>query len=204
MCFKLLRSTSCALIHLGNLLQDLHCVIPHLFDTSTPAFPPLLRLALTFPWQPSSLFSCVRHFPRPLIPLFYLQQLYRPIIMLIQTIQANHNAGSIRIQLQKEHRTKYSINVLLFISILLLLWSFLWSFRLTNPTGRCQTRPAGCCPSGPGCGQGLAMDQCGGPGRAECQHGSQHLPSWGPKGCPGRRLLGRPGRRNLKGKRKKP
>ena len=30
MCFKLLRSTSCALIHLGNLFQDRHCVIPHL------------------------------------------------------------------------------------------------------------------------------------------------------------------------------
>lgn len=69
---------------------------------------------------------------------------------------------------------------------------------LTNPTGRCQTRPAGCCPSGPGCGQGLAMDQCGGPGRAECQHGSQHLPSWGPKGSPDHRLQGRPGRRHLK------
>lgn len=35
----------------------------------------------------------------------YLQQLYRPIIILIQTTQANHNAGSVRIQLQKEDRT---------------------------------------------------------------------------------------------------
>lgn len=71
---------------------------------------------------------------------------------------------------------------------------------LTNPTGRCQTRPAGCCPSGPGCDQGLAAGQYGGPGRAECQHGSQHLPSWGPRECPGHKLLGRPGRLHLKGK----
>lgn len=63
---------------------------------------------------------------------------------------------------------------------------------LTNPTGRCQTRPAGYCPSGPGCGPGLAMDQCGGPGLAEHQHGSLHLPSWGLGGNPDRRLLGRP------------
>lgn len=80
MCFKLLRSTSCALIQLGNLLQDLHCVIPHLSDTLTP--PPQFQLALTFLWQPS-LFSCVRHFPRPLIPFF-----------TFNTLQANHNAVS--------------------------------------------------------------------------------------------------------------
>lgn len=73
---------------------------------------------------------------------------------------------------------------------------------LTNPTGRCQTRPAGCCPSGPGCGRGLATGQCGGPGRAECQHGSQHPPSWGPKEGPGRTLLGRPCRLRLSGKKK--
>ena len=72
--------------------------------------------------------------------------------------------------------------------------------NLTNPTGRCQTRPAGCCPSGPGSGRGLAVDQCGGPGQAECRHGSQHLPSWGPTGSPGRRVLGRPGRLHLRGK----
>ena len=36
--------------------------------------------------------------------------------MLIQTIQANHNAGSIRIQLQKkEHRTTFSISMLSFL-----------------------------------------------------------------------------------------
>lgn len=82
-------------------------------------------------------------------------------------------------------------------------WCFNIAFTvgvwLTNPTGRCQTRPAGCCPSGLGCGQGLAMDQCGGPSPAECQYGSLHPPSSGPKGSPGRRLLGRPGRLHLKG-----
>lgn len=46
------------------------------------------------------------------------------------------------------------------------------------------------------------MDQCGDPGQAECQHGSQHLPSWGPEGSPGHRLLGRPGRLHLNGERK--
>lgn len=44
------------------------------------------------------------------------------------------------------------------------------------------------------------MGQCGGPGQAECQHGSQHLPSWGPKGSPDRRPQGRPGRLHLKNK----
>lgn len=47
------------------------------------------------------------------------------------------------------------------------------------------------------------MGQCGGPGRAEYQHGSQHLPSLGPTESPGHRLLGRPGRLHLKGKNKK-
>lgn len=71
---------------------------------------------------------------------------------------------------------------------------------LTNPTGLCQTRPAGCCPSGPGCGQDLVRGQCGGPGLAECQHGSLHLPSSGPTVSPGHKLLGRPGRLHLKNK----
>lgn len=122
--------------------------------------------------------------------------------MLTQTIQANHNAGSIRIQLQKEHMTTFSnqcLGIYTFI-IIFLTWKFSVQVCLTNPTGRYQTRPAGCCPSGPGCGQDLAMDQCGGPGQAECQYGSQHLPSWGPKGSPGRRLLGKPGKLRLTGK----
>lgn len=63
---------------------------------------------------------------------------------------------------------------------------------LTNPTGRCRTRPAGYCPSDPGCGPGLAVDQCGGPGLAECLRGSLHLPSWGLRENPARRLPGRP------------
>lgn len=44
------------------------------------------------------------------------------------------------------------------------------------------------------------MDQCGGPGRAECLHGTQHLPSLGPEGSLGRKQLGRPDRLHLKGK----
>lgn len=41
------------------------------------------------------------------------------------------------------------------------------------------------------------MGQCGGPGRAECRHGSLRLPSWGPIGGPGRRAWGMPGRLRL-------
>lgn len=42
-------------------------------------------------------------FQDPLFLLFTINN-YRPIIMLIQTIQADHYAGSIRIQLQKEKK----------------------------------------------------------------------------------------------------
>lgn len=99
MCFQLLRSTSCAHIHIGNLLQDLHCVIPHLSLILSPPFlfPPgstclNIPVATIF-----FVFLCQALSKTPYSSL-YLQQLYRPIIMLLQTIQANHNAGSIRIQ----------------------------------------------------------------------------------------------------------
>lgn len=113
MCFKLLRSTSCALIHLGNLLQDLHCVILHIWyfkppphtHTSTCFNIPVATIFFVFLCQALSKTPCSS---------LYLQQLFRPIIMLIQTIQANHNAGSIRIQLQPE-KNNQSIHVLLLV-----------------------------------------------------------------------------------------
>lgn len=63
-----------------------------------PFFTPL-QLALTFQWKQSYFFGVALSMNS--YPSLYLQPLYRPIIMLLQTIQANHNGGSIRIQLEK-------------------------------------------------------------------------------------------------------
>lgn len=160
------------------------------------------RLALTFPWQPSSLF-CVRHFPRPLF-----------LSLPSTTLQANHNAHSDNtgqsLRRFYQYNCKKSTGHHFQSMCCHLNWNTAFTIKLkvfgeiypTNPTGRCQTRPAGCCPSGPGYGQDPAMDRCGGPGQAECQHGSQHLPSWGLIESPGHRQLGRPCRfhLNTKGK----
>lgn len=202
MCFKLLRSTSCALIHLGNLLQDLHCVI-HISDALTPAPTPHFNLLKHSRGNHLLWFLVSGTFQDPFFPS-----------LPSTTLQANHNADSDNTgqslcrfsQNTAAKRAKdnnYNQRVALIYKYFLFyhIKGFLGreGGNLTNPTGRCQTRPAGCCPSGPGCDQGLAMDQCGGPGRAECQCGSQRLPSWGPGGSPGRRLLGRPGRLHLNG-----
>lgn len=99
MCFKLLRSNSCALIHIGNLLQDLHCVIPRLTVSLTPSFPPPPGFDLLKHSCGNHLFVflCQALSRTPLF-LSLPSTLFRSIIMLLQTIQANHNAGSIRIQ----------------------------------------------------------------------------------------------------------
>lgn len=185
----------------STCFQDLNCVVPQALKPLAL----LLPLALTFPLAAvvCSLrfffsFSCVRHFPRP------------PLLFSFNSTGANHNADSDNIgqslcRFNQTHLLRRGQGDSDQIR-LLVYWRRRKEGRktkrqkLTNPTGRCQTRPAGCCPSGPGCGRGPAAGRCGGPGRAECRHGSRRLPSWGPIGGPGRRAWGKPGRLRLKNK----
>lgn len=119
MCFKLLGSTSCAHIHLGNLLQDLHCVIPHLSDT-----PPTPR------------FDLLKHSRGNHLLCFLVSGTFQdPLFLSLPstTLQANHNADSdntgqsqrrfYRNTTVKRAQTNISFSVLIFTSILLLLWT---------------------------------------------------------------------------------